>query len=209
MSVIERTTNVQRPERAVFVTDDDRRARRLRRGAFAVTALACVWLGGLGVGMLGFGSLPGVSLITPGDGKRRVDAPAKHQARGDVARLSRAVHDRRLVARQAQARRAARASALQHRAAAAVPRSSPVSRPAARPAAVVPRAQQPVNPAQRQRGWARKGQPAPPGRLRTHPPPPASSQGQRRGQETATTSTPLPPGQAKKTPPPPPPPPPG
>ena len=202
MSVIERTTNVQRPERAVFVTDDDRRARRLRRGAFAVTALACLWLVGLGVGMLGFGSLPGVSLITPGhEGKQRA-APAHQQAR-DVARLSPSLDHRRLVARRAQARRTARASALQQRAAAtrAVPRSRAVTRPAAPRAAVAPPAQQPVNPAQRQRGWARKGQPAPRGQLRTDPPPPATAQGQRRGQQT-TTTTPLPPGQAKKTPPP-------
>jgi len=204
MSVIERTTNVQPLERAVFVTDDDRRARRLRRGAFAATALACLWLVGLAVGMLGFGSLPGVSLITPGhDGKQRADSPAQQQA-GGHDRQSQLIDQRRLVARQAQTRRAARASALQQRAAAAkaAPRSRPVTRPAA-PAVVAP-------PLQRQRGWTRKGLPAPPGQLRTHPPPPATSRGQRRGQQTTTTTTttPLPPGQAKKTPSPPPPPPP-
>jgi hypothetical protein len=201
MSVIERTTNVQPLERAVFVTDDDRRARRLRRGAFAAIALACLWLVGLGVGMFGFGSLPGISLITPGhDGKQGADTPAQQQAGGD-AQLRQWIDQRRLVARQAQTHRTARASALQHAAAAkTAPRSRPVAPPAATPA-VAPTAQQPVNPAQQERGWARKGQLAPPGQLRTQPPPPATSRGQRRGQQTTTTTTttPLPPGQAKKT----------
>ena len=68
------------------------------------------------------------------------------------------------------------------------------------------RAQQPVNPAGRERGWTRKGSQAPPGQVRqTQPPPPPGSQGQHRGQ-TQTTAKPPPPGQAKKTPPPPPPP---
>jgi ADP-ribose pyrophosphatase YjhB (NUDIX family) len=202
MSVIERTTNVQPLERAVFVTDDDRRARRLRRGAFAAIALACLWLVGLGVGMFGFGSLPGISLITPGhDGKQGADTPAQQQAGGD-ARLRQWIEQRRLAARQAQMHRTARASALQQRAAATktAPRFRPVAPSAATPA-VAPPAQQPVNPAQRERGWARNGQLAPPGQLRTQPPPPATSRGQRRGQQTTTTTTttPLPPGQAKKT----------
>ncbi len=56
MSVIERSTTIKPFERAVFVTDDDRRARRLRHSAFAAGLLACLWLVGLGLGMFGFGS---------------------------------------------------------------------------------------------------------------------------------------------------------
>jgi hypothetical protein len=204
MSVIERTTNVQRPERAVFVTDDDRRARRLRRGALAAAAVACLWLAGLGVGMFGFGSLPGVSLIKPAhDAKRPADSTAQQQAVRDAPR-SQSFDQHRLVARQAQARRTAQAGALQQpeTKAKAAARSRRVRPPAAARAVIAPPAQQPVNPAQRQRGWARKGQTAPPGQLRTPPPPPASARAQRRGQQTTTTTTtPLPPGQAKKTPP--------
>jgi hypothetical protein len=204
MSVIERSTSIQPLERAVFVTDDDRRARWLRRGAFMAIALVCLWLVGLGLGMFGFGSLPGVSLITPGhDGKQRSDAPAQQAGGEDVAPLSRSVNQRRLVVRQDQARGIPRANASQG-AAAAARRSRLVTTPAV----VAPPGQLTVNPAQRQRGWARKGLAAPPGQLQTPPPPPPTSRGQRRGQQTTTTTTttPLPPGQAKKTPPPPPPP---
>ena len=205
MSVIERTANVQPLERAVFVTDDDRRARRLRRSAFVASALACLWLVGLGIGMLGFGSLPGVSLIKPGhDGKQRSESRAEKQEAGAVVgQLNRSARRHWLSARQAQA--LARASAA--RRAAAVPAARRSRPPAAPPAVVAPPAQLPLNPALRQRGWARRSLPAPPGQLRTHPPPPATSQGQRRGQQTTitTTTTPLPPGQAKKTMSPPPP----
>lgn len=199
MAVVEseRLTHIQPLERAVFVTDDDRRARRLRRGAFAATALACLWLVGLGVGMFGFGSLPGVSLITPGhNGKQRPDYPAQQAGGKDVARLSRSARQRQLVVRRDQARGIARASASQR----AVARAARRSRSVTPPAVVASPAQQSVNPAQRQRGWARQGLPAPPGQLRTQPPPP-TSRGQRRGQTSTTTSTTtwLPPGQVKKT----------
>jgi hypothetical protein len=42
----------------VFVAHDGRRARRLRHAAVVVGVLAALWIVGLGVGMLGFGSLP-------------------------------------------------------------------------------------------------------------------------------------------------------
>ena len=66
MAVIERerlTTSEQAPERAIFVAADGRRARRLRGVGFVAAFLACLWVVGLAVGMLGFGSLPGVSLV--------------------------------------------------------------------------------------------------------------------------------------------------
>ena len=53
-------------ERAVFVTDDDRRSRIARRLAFAALGVATFWLAALAVGMLGLGGLPGVSLPLPG-----------------------------------------------------------------------------------------------------------------------------------------------
>ena len=65
MAVIERKriTREQEPERAVFVASDGRRARLVRRAAFVTAFIAGLWLIGLGVGMLGFGSLPGVSAV--------------------------------------------------------------------------------------------------------------------------------------------------
>lgn len=201
MTVIERerVTPLQPPERAVFVTDDDRRARRMRRGAFAATALACLWLVGLGLGMLGLGSLPGVSLIKPGRGEQqRSETPQGRQAQQLTRRDGRLTRSERILAKIASGG-AVPASASQRAA------RSAIARPAAPPAAAAPPAQQPVNPAQRTRGWARKGQPAPPGQVQKAqpPPPPPTSHGQRRGQ-TTTTTTWVPPGQAKKTTPPPP-----
>jgi len=196
MSVIERSTTIQPFERAVFVTDDDRRARRMRRGAFAATALACLWVVGLGLGMFGFGSLPGVSLIKPGPDGSKSEAPRAQQAGGEgIVRQSRSLDPLgRLITRGRSG--VVQASASQH-AVKTAQRSRPFTPPRSTPPAVPP-AQQPVNPAQRQRGWARNGLTAPPGQTRTVQPPP-TSQGQRRGQTTTTsTTTWVPPGQAKK-----------
>jgi hypothetical protein len=210
MAVIEqerKTTDEHAPERAIFVAADGRRARRLRRAAFVAAFLACLWVVGLGVGMLGFGSLPGVSVV-----KQQVDeitggSPDEPRAeRKDLRRTVRrssllesrvVANARQSAAVQSQARAGSRPTA-----------SRPVSRP---PAAQVtpPVAQQPVNPAQRTRGWARDGQTAPPGQARRiTPPPPPGTRGQHRGQTLPTTPPPVPPGQVKKALPPPPPPPP-
>ena len=196
MSVIERSTTIKPFERAVFVTDDDRRARRLRHSAFAAGLLACLWLVGLGFGMFGFGSLPGVSLKPAQDGSSS-EAPGSQQGGGErIDRQSRSVDPRgRLSARGGSG--TAHASVSQ-RAAKAVQRSRSVTAPHITPPAAVPPAQQPVNPGQRQRGWAHNGLTAPPGQTRTAQPPP-TSQGQRRGQTTTSTTTWVPPGQAKKT----------
>jgi len=193
-------------EPPVFVTNDDRRARRLRRGAFVATALSCLWLVGLGVGMFGFGGMPGVSFLNRGDDeKKRSKAPPAQQAGGkELARQSRLAGRRGLLVTRAPSG-VARAKASQG-AARVGRRFTPVPPPAAPPPGATPSPQQPVNPAQRTRGWARKGHPAPPGQVRKTQPPPPGSRGQRRGRQTTTaTTTPLPPGQAKKTPPPPPP----
>jgi hypothetical protein len=185
-------------DRTVFVTEDDRRARRLRRGAFVAATLAVLWVVGLGVGMFGFGGLPGISL-----GKRNNDAPDR--ARGEPVAEGRSADARSLASDQPLV--VSRRSNLQRgslsRARGRV--QAPTPPPAAKPVAPPP-AQQPVNPAGRQRGWARKGLPAPPGQVRkAQPKPPPGGRGRGQGQTTTTTTTPVPPGQAKKTPPPPPP----
>lgn len=197
------TLDIHSPERAVFVTDDNRRARRLRHGSIVAAALACLWLVGLGVGMFGLGGLPGISLgKNDNPGARGVQPepnPAKFSplARPLDPRAPAATPSRRNQRTLGSRSRSDRAPT---RPAVKPPVSiPPVSNPA-------PPAQQPVNPGGRQRGWTRKGYQAPPGQVRqTQSPPPPGSQGQHRGQ-TQTTIKPPPLGQAKKTPPPPPPP---
>ena len=214
MAVIERERVPTRSERAVFVASDGRRARRLRRAGFAVALVACLWVVGLGVGMLGSGHLPGVSLV-----KDQIDAivpTASHASNAEPA-----VQDSpsKRVAAPDESRRIAATSASrevtsQTRARTRPVASRPAARPASRPPARVtpvppPAAQAPVNPAARERGWARRGSTAPPGKVRqTVTPPPPSTRGQRRGQDP-TAPPPVPPGQDKKAqtlPPPPPPP---
>jgi hypothetical protein len=197
------------PERAVFVTDDNRRARRLRRGAYVAASLACLWLVGLGLGMFGLGGLPGISLGKQNNAGAAVQPEPKSLELSRVARSLEPRSSGSASSRQNQRARAARSRSARARARAARAVKPPVSipPPVSNPAPPPP-AQQPVNPGGRQRGWARKGSEAPPGQVRRTqppPPPPPSSRGQHRGQNE-TTSKPPPPGQSKKTPPPPPPP---
>lgn len=78
-----------RAERAVFVTDDDRRAVRLRRAAVVVGAMACLWLLGLGIGSLGLGSLPSLSVPlverigAEQEGAQNPAAPVRRQPASD------------------------------------------------------------------------------------------------------------------------------
>ena len=194
---------------AVFVAHNGRRARRLRNAAILIGVLAILWIVGLGVGMLGFGSLPGVGLVKGARADSRTPAPAPSvTARGATARSlaaeARAV--RRISARIANAHAAATATAM---------RAARVSKASHRPVVTPPAAatQTPVNPALRTRGWARKGYQAPRGQLRkaAPPPPPATSRGRQLGRTKlqAGPAPVVPPGQAKKAvePPPPPPPP--
>src|SRR5829696_6321120 len=104
MAVIERhrVTREQQPERAVFVASDGRRARLVRRAAFATTFIAALWLISLGVGMLGFGSLPGVSVVKEQFDKvaRRSDAPRAKPSKPvstPPSRASAQVEGRRVV----------------------------------------------------------------------------------------------------------------
>jgi len=194
-------------ERPVFVTQDDRRARWLRRVAVAATALACAWLVALGVGVLGLGSLPGLSLVK-GETARQAHRPSavEHARRAPAVAPGSVASDARRAA--TTTRTSAVAASAQAQSARSARRARAAARPAAPPAAPPPAAQtpvsrvQPVNPAQRQRGWARSGQTAPRGQLRKTqppPPPPATARGRRVGQATPAAPAPLPPGQAKKT----------
>ena len=206
-------TKVEHPtphvDEGVFVARDGRRARRLRNAAILAGVLAILWIVGLAVGMLGFGSLPGVALVKGARADSRTPAPtasvtAKRALARSVAVEAKAL--RRISARIASA----------HGVATTTARGTPSVSKASHRRVVTPPAaatQTPVNPAVRTRGWARKGYQAPRGQLRraAPPPPPATSRGRQIGR---TKLQPAPmlavaPGQAKKAvePPPPPPPP--
>lgn len=209
MAVIHRETQEHQPERAVFVASDGRRARLVRRAAFVTAFIACVWLISLGVGMLGFGSLPGVSVVKEQFDKVAggSDAPRAKPAERVAPPTPRSpdpVEARRAVTppttRSVRSQRGAKGRPVASR-----PTPRPIQATTPPPVA----AQTPVNPAARQRGWARDGSTAPPGQIRqTVPPPPPGTRGERRGQDP-TAPPPVPPGQVKKAqePPPPPPPP--
>ena len=209
MAVIERERVPTKPERAVFVASDGRRARRLRRAGIALAFVACLWVVGLGVGMLGFDSLPGVSVVKEqiggivGVSDSSGSKPTQHVPRSEQKSVP--DESRRVVAPSAD--RAVRPQP-QTRAGARPVASRPVARPPVRVTPAPPTAQAPVNPATRQRGWSRRGSTAPPGKVRqTVPPPPPGTRGQRRGQDP-TAPPPVPRGQEKKALEPPPPPPP-
>jgi hypothetical protein len=194
-------------DEAIFVASDSRRARRLGRAAALTAFLAVLWVIGLGIGMIGFGHMPGVPFVKAGRHTESPVAPAAvvpAAAARDAARALAEVSAAGAVVRSSargttpQAAPAAKRAATKKAAVAA-------ARPVAQPTAA-------VNPAQRTRGWARKGIPAPPGQARravAQPPAaPATSKGRRVGQ-TATSPKPVvPPGQARKAVVPPPPPPP-
>jgi hypothetical protein len=203
MAVIEREQVQRHPERAVFVASDGRRARHLRRATIAAALIACLWVVGLGVGMLGFGSLPGVSVV-----KEQIDeisggsgTPASRQTNESSQPTRKSSETRRVVADRSSSRPVRQPTQVRTRPIAARPAARPVVQAPAPP----PAAQTPVNPATRTRGWARTGATAPRGQVRktVAPPPP----GQRRGQDP-TAPPPVPPGQEKKAQLPPPPPPP-
>jgi hypothetical protein len=200
---------MQPHDEAIFVAGDGRRARRLGRAAAAATFLAVLWVVGLGIGMLGFDSLPGISLVR----SSHADPPATRVTRapavaGDTDRADFAAKSTDEIGDPSRAN-------LDRAQTKARAQSDPSARPAAQVVATQPAAPPPaaVNPAQRVRGWSRKGNPAPPGQVRKAQPPPAppaTSKGRRVGQTKSPPAPAVPPGQAKKAlePPPPPPPPP-
>ena len=149
------------PDEAVFVARDGRRARRLRNAAIVLGVLAILWIVGLGVGMLGFGSLPGVALVKGARADSRTPAPAPS--------VTASVATARSLAAEAKALRriSARIASAHGSATAIARRAAPVSKASHRPVVTPPAAatQTPINPALRTRGWARKGYQAPRGLL--------------------------------------------
>jgi hypothetical protein len=197
-------------ERAVFVTEDDRRSRALRQAAIAVGALACLWLVGLGIGTVALGRLPEVSLPILGKGgeqpTRSVDRP-NDLARADQASTLRPAAARASAA-PAASRRASTPSRSSRRSRARATRSTPpVAVPAAPVAPATPAPAAPANQAAQPtptpvlRGLARRGLSAPPGQAQreTSPQAPTEPPGQARRLDDPQTSPtpPVPPGQQK------------
>jgi len=209
METTKKPTLRMRPHgEAIFVARDSRRARRLGRAVALTAFLGVLWVVGLGIGMVGFHSLPGVPFVkgshaqSPVAPVAEVPAAARDAAGALFSAKSAA---EALSGPQAASRSTQSIAAARRRAAKKAARAAAATRVAAPPAAA-------VNPAQRARGWSRKGNVAPPGQVRrTQPPPapPATSKGRRVGQATPPPAPVVPPGQVKKAldPPPPPPPP--
>ena len=198
-------------ERAVFVTDDDYRSRRLSQAAIAVGALACLWFAGLGIGTLGLGGLPGVSLRIPGRGEQPTQAV---DPSNDMTRARARPTPRLAVARQSTATavplQAAILAESSHRnhARAKPPVTVPAPRVArATPPQAAPGSQpaQPRTPEPIRRGLERRGLSAPPGQAQreTRPQPPAAPPGQTRAGDPEPTLVTVPPGQQKPDKPPP------
>ena len=151
MAVIERErpTTAQRPERAVFVASDGRRARRVRRAGIALASVACLWVVGLGIGTLGFGNLPGVSVV-----KKQVAGIAGGSDSSGSQPTEQASRSQEKSAPNESRRVAVRStnppvrSKAEQRAAKRPVASRPVSRPPVRVTTPPPPvAQTPVNPA--------------------------------------------------------------
>jgi hypothetical protein len=189
-------------ELPVFAAADDRRARKLRRAVLAAAGLACLWLGGLAIGMVGLDSLPRATVgVLDRIADVRRDAPDR--SRGERPRATpasrapaaAAVADRALAA-AAASRTGRRPSAVRRSAHRPPVRRQPVQQPP--PAAVPPppaAPQPPATPAPRQ-GWAQRGLTVPPGqtsKTETTPPPPPGERGRRVGQQPTTTTAPPPP----------------
>jgi hypothetical protein len=203
-----------RNERAVFVAEDGRRARRLRYVAAAGVLLSCVWLIGLGIGMLGLGELPGISLSIPGVRAESGQKDRSADIVGSLSESNRTVAATVPVAEPALARprgseSASLRAALRPRTPAAPAERRPSSENQAETGGQI-RPQEPV-PAQpvatpANRGWAQRGWTTAPGQSRQSSPKAPTEPTRRRGELKATAPTapiapvppPLPPGQQKK-----------
>ena len=211
MATIEREITIRippprpRPERPVFVAEDDRRARWLRRGAAATAMLACLWLAGLAVGMLGFRSLPNVSL--PGLGGEHT-GPSEQQSNAVRPATSSAAVPARSPEIQARQRPTPiKARVARTRAPSSAPAIAPTRRRVSRsapPAETQILQPQPAPiPPLSQRPGLRRGWITPPGQTRraqAPPAPPGQSRrpaGQTATTETTTRTTQVPPGQQK------------
>src|SRR5437870_11530894 len=105
-------TRIHPSEDAVFLARDGRRARRLKRAAIVTALLAVLWCVGLGVGRMGFGSLPGIALVKglyKGSAKQQAPhVPDQVVVKGDVEPQTAAQNNdvgRRPSAQAAAARR--------------------------------------------------------------------------------------------------------
>ena len=202
-----------RTERVVFVTESSHRARTLRYGAAVVVLLACLWLAGLGIGMLGLGRLPGLSLAVPdraGDGARseqatKVVRPASQPSRfrPSAARVTPSAQ-RRAAQTRSQPSTRTDTPAVRRTPVAKAPAPRRATPPPSPPTQnVQPPPQASVTPQPVPRGLERRGLTAPAGQTRKATEPPAPP-GQTRREEGSTTTTPqpapapAPPGQQKK-----------
>jgi hypothetical protein len=219
-------------DRAVFVTDDDRRSRRLHQALAVAGALALLWLAGLAIGMLGLGGLPNVSLPIPGAGGKdrpaervRQPAPQPRPLAGDRAASGDSASERR----RAVGDRTGAAPTVRRARATRGPAVPPARRGRDQrlPGAITPTPPQPApvnvtpqpTPQPVRRGLTRRGLVLPPGQERRvtdpQPRPQPETPGQTRRREraastTTTTTTTETPGRGDdkpdKQPPPPPPP---
>jgi hypothetical protein len=208
----ERTTRIQpprpRPERPVFVAEDGRRARWLRRGAAATAVLACLWLAGLAVGMLGFRNLPNLSL--PGLGAGHKSPREQPSIAVRPAPSSAAVPARSPEVQARQRPTASEARVERIRAPSRAPAVASARRQASRPAPpaktqLIQPQPVPIPPPSQQAGM-RRGWITPPGQMRraqapSAPPEPPGQSRRRSGQtattEPTTTIAQVPPGQQK------------
>ena len=199
-------------ERAVFVTDDERRSRIVRRATLIVLAAAGLWLAALAVGMLGLGRLPGVSLPLPavgGKANHHVDRPTtapivpaavmrRTATRTDwpsILRSSAATAPTAVARKQAKAKAAARTRNTSTRRRAATPATRTTTAPG-----------QASTPTRVARGLERRGLTVAPGQTRKATAEPKAVPGQVKtpqGQAKKATETappaqpPAPPGQQK------------
>jgi hypothetical protein len=189
-------------ELPVFVASDDRRARRLRRIVFAAVGLACLWLGGLGIGMVGLDSLPRTTIGVferIADVRNDPEPSRRERAREAPARapVSPGAADR-VVAEQSGVRGPARQRSVERPRAAEGSAVSPASpRPAMpEPPAAVPPLPPAAPPPVPRQGWAQRGYTVPPGqtiKTETTLQPPPGERGRRVGQQPLTTTTAPPP----------------
>jgi len=145
------TLRMQPHDEAIFVAGDGRRARRLGRAALVASVLAGLWIVGLGIGMLGFGSLPGVSLVKGS----RAESPVAPVGRAPAAAARETARALLSVKAAAAAIEVSRASNRQAAAKAGTRKNAAARKTISRGAATQPAPTPPaaaVNPAQRTRG---------------------------------------------------------
>jgi hypothetical protein len=206
----ERTTRLlpprPRPERPVFVAEDDRRARWLRRGAAATAVLACLWVAALAVGILGFRSLPNVSLPGLGGGHNRPGEQQSNAVRPLPSSAAAPARSPKVQARQRPTSIKARVAGTgaPARAPAVASTRRRVSPPAPPAQTQITQPQPLPIPPPSQRAGMRLGWITPPGQTRRAQAPPAPpappGQSRRPGNqpettEATTTTVQVPPGQ--------------